>query len=113
MAEKENVITHTYDLLKYLVPQLSKYPRSQKFLLADRIQSLLMDLLEELIEAYYSNKEDKKRLLRKVNIKIERLRYHIRLSKDLKCIDLRRYEFIQNKINEIGKEVGGWLKSIR
>ena len=32
MANQENVLTLTYDLLLYLVPILEKFPRSQKFL---------------------------------------------------------------------------------
>lgn len=52
MAEKETVVTHTYDLLKYIVPQLLKFPRAQKFVLADKIQQNLTYILELLIEAY-------------------------------------------------------------
>ncbi|NJL77060.1 MAG: diversity-generating retroelement protein Avd [Saprospiraceae bacterium] len=95
-----------------MVPQLDKFPRSQKFLLADRIQVQLMEVLEMLLEAYYTKGEQKKNLLYKVNIALEKMRYQIRLAKDLRCIDLRRYEYIQSKINEIGQQVGAWLKSI-
>ncbi len=37
MPQTEDVLTLSYDFLKYLVPILSKFPRDQKFLLADRI----------------------------------------------------------------------------
>ena len=39
MSEKENVIIKVYDLLKYIIPQLAKFPRDQKFILADRIEN--------------------------------------------------------------------------
>lgn len=78
MAEKENVITHTYDLLKYLIPQLLKFPRSQKFVLADRIQNQLTDVLGMLIEAYYLGRSEKAPLLQKTNIELEKLRYYVR-----------------------------------
>lgn len=113
MAEKENVVTHTYDLLKYMIPVLKKYPRSQKFVLADRIQNSLTDILEMLIEAYYTERSEKKNILKKTNIELEKLRYLIRLSKDLYCINIRRYEYISSRINNIGIQVGGWQKSIR
>ena len=114
MAEKENVITHTYDLLLYIIPQLGKYPKQHKFSLADRIQNMLMDILEELVEAYYSkNSESKRTRLIQVNLKLEKLRYLIRLSKDLHCINLRRYELIQDRINNIGRQVGAWSKNLR
>ena len=114
MAEKENVITHTYDLLKYLVPQLAKYPRNQKFLLADRIQTNVMDTLDLFIEAYYTGQREKKRnSLLQVNLNLEKLRYLLRLSYDLRCINEDRYAYLCRQVNEIGKQAGGWIKSLQ
>ena len=50
-GEKENVITHAYDLLKYVKPQLEKFPRSQRFVLTDKIQTMLTDIMGMLIKA--------------------------------------------------------------
>lgn len=36
-----------YRFLLWLVPAVEKFPRSQKFLLGDRIQSVALDVLEE------------------------------------------------------------------
>jgi hypothetical protein len=110
--EKANVITLTYDLLLYSVPQLVKFPRHQKFVLADRIQNLLTDVLQQLVSAYFSRTDAKKSILVKVNLDLEMLRYLFRLAKDLRCIDLRRYELVEGKINEIGVQVGAWIKSL-
>ena len=38
----------------WLVPTVEKFPRSQKFLLGDRIQTTALDVLEALIEATYT-----------------------------------------------------------
>jgi len=54
MAYAENILTLSYDFLKYLIPELSKFPRDQKFMLADRIQELTHDILDDLITAYYN-----------------------------------------------------------
>lgn len=113
MAENENVVTHTYDLLKYIVPQLLKFPRSQKFVLADKIQNNLTAILELLIEAYYRRKGEKVELLDRANIELEKLRYLIRLAYDLHCINMSRYEHVQGRINDIGTQVGAWSKSMR
>ncbi len=47
MAENENVLTLAYDLVKYATPQIGKYPKQHKFVLWDRIQGLLLELLEK------------------------------------------------------------------
>jgi hypothetical protein len=110
MSEKEDILTKTYDLLLYLIPQLSKFPRDQKFLLADRIETLLLDYLEAMVQAYYS--KDKIFLLEQGNLKLERLRYLVRLGHDLKLINHDRYGFISEKIDELGRMTGGWRKAI-
>ncbi|WP_353484301.1 diversity-generating retroelement protein Avd [Haliscomenobacter sp.] len=112
MAEKENIITKVYDLLLYLIPQLAKFPRSQKFLLGDRIQIQLMDIQDALIDAYYTSAREKRPKLLRINVQLEQLRYLIRMCKDLQLLDIRRYEYIQERVNEIGKELGGWLKNL-
>jgi hypothetical protein len=43
-----------YRFLLWLVPTVEKFPKSQKFLLGDRIQGIALDVLERLIEATYS-----------------------------------------------------------
>jgi len=110
--EHETIITKAYDFLLYLIPQLSKYPRNQKFILADRIQILSMDILDSFLEAYYTSGPRKMEILVNTNVKLEKLRYLIRLSHDLQLINTHRYEVISSKINEIGKMLGGWRNSL-
>jgi len=40
--------------LTWLIPTLEKFPRAQRFLLGDRIESTALDVLERLIEATYT-----------------------------------------------------------
>jgi len=44
MAESDNILTKLQDLLLYLIPQLNKFPRDQKFVLGDRIENKLLDV---------------------------------------------------------------------
>jgi hypothetical protein len=47
-----NSITKIYDLLKWTIPHLAKFPRDQRFLLGDRIEVHLLDILELLLSAH-------------------------------------------------------------
>ncbi len=40
--------------LLWLIPTLEKFPRAQRLLLGDRIESAALDVLERLIEATYT-----------------------------------------------------------
>lgn len=100
-----------YRFLLWLMPTVEKFPRTYKFTLGDRIQTTAFVVLEGLIEATYTRVREKR--LSDVNLAIERLRFLMRLSTDLKCLDKRRYEFAAKSLDEIGRQVGGWIKAHR
>ena len=102
------VISKVYDLVLWLLNQIPKFPRSHRFVLGDRIENSILEVLELLIEAAYTR--DKVILLRQTGIQLEKLRYLIRISKDLKFLSLRQYEFVSEQIDEVGRMVGGWLR---
>ena len=95
----------------WLVPTVDKFPRSQKFVLGDRIETIALDVLERLIEATYSRAREN--LLIQANLGIEKLRYLFRISSELHYMDLRRYEHAARALDEVGRMVGGWLKAHR
>ena len=104
-------LEQTYQFMLWLVPTVEKFPKSQKFLLGDRIQGTAHDVLDGLIEATYSRRCEP--LLAGVNLALEKLRFLFRLSMDLHCLDRRRYEFAARCLDDIGRQVGGWLRASR
>ena len=108
MAEDLKVVTKIYDFILWTIPQVVKFPRSHRFVLGEKIENNLYDLLEEIIEAKYT--KDKAIKLREANLRLEKIRYQIRIAKDLKFIGLNSYEYAAKNINEIGNLIGGWLK---
>lgn len=102
------VVSKTYDLIIWWLPKLAKFPRDQRFLLGDRIENILLDILEDLIDATYT--KEKADILRQANLKLEKLRFMVRIANDMHFINIASYEFASKGINEIGKMVGGWIK---
>ncbi len=98
-----------YQFTLWLVPTVEKFPRGQKFLLGDRIQATALDVIEHLVEATYTRA--RARLLREANLGIEKLRFMFRLAKDLRHLDPRRYEHAARSLDEVGRLVGGWIKT--
>ncbi|SKB15087.1 conserved hypothetical protein [Planktothrix sp. PCC 11201] len=105
------IIQKTYDLIKWYVPILNRLPRDHKFTLGDRIITGLYDLLEGLILARYAT--DKLNQLELLNGKLDILRHQTRLLLDFELIKTERYEYIGKLINEIGTELGAWIKQQR
>ncbi len=108
MINAPSVVTKMYDFLLYLIPQTAKFPRTQRYLLGERLEEMGLEVLELLLEASYSR--DKGPLLRRANVTLEKGRYLARLCKDLKLIDFHRYEVISKMTNEVGVQLGGWIK---
>jgi hypothetical protein len=98
-----------YRFLLWLIPTIDKFPRSQKFVLGDRIESAALDVLDALIAATYTRGRDA--MLANANLGLERLRFFMRLSHDLRLLDARRYEHAARGLDEIGRLVGGWIKA--
>jgi hypothetical protein len=77
--------------------------------LGERIERNLYDLLETLIKARYTR--NRQALLEQANLMLEILRFQMRLAKDLQCLKTSSDAFAAKAIDEIGRLVGGWLKS--
>ena len=77
-----------FQFMQWLIPAVEKLPRTQKFLLGDRLQTTALDVLESLIEASYTR--DRKGHLARANLGIEKLRFFFRYVVELHYLDRRR-----------------------
>ena len=105
------VIQKTYDLIKWYVPILNRLPRDHKFLLGDRMVTGLYSLLEGLTQARYAR--EKLSQLQALNTHLDILRHQTRLLLDFQLISAQRYEYAGGQINQIGVDLGGWIKQQR
>lgn len=102
-------LERAYRFVLWLTPTVDKFPRAQKFMLGDRMQTLALSVLEDLVEATYTR--ERRAVLVRVNLTLEKLRFLVRLAKDLRHLDLRRYEHAAEEIDAVGRLVGGWMKA--
>jgi hypothetical protein len=45
-----------------------------------------------------------------VNLKLDVLRFMMRIAKDMKYVNVNSYDFFCQSAIEVGRMVGGWLK---
>ena len=109
MKKLTPVVEKHYHLILWMLPKIANFPKDQRFLLADRIERILLDILEMLIEAVYS--KNKREILIKVNLKLDVLRFMMRVAKDMKYVNINSYDFFCQQSIEVGRMVGGWLKA--
>ncbi len=99
------------DMIEYSYGVLRNFPKSEKFALCADIKHVEDILLERCIEA--EKKYTKKTTLQEMDISVAKLRSYIRLSFNLTFISFHQYEVWSGKVVEIGKMLGGWIKTVR
>ncbi len=108
-TEELIVITKAYDLVREMTRRVGKFPRDYKFVLGDRILANVYELLDLLVEAKYTR--NKLAILDRANLRLEQMRFQVRLTHDEKLMSTHQYEVAARLIDEVGRLVGGWKRS--
>lgn len=103
------VLVKWFDYAKWILERTESFPKSQRFVLGQRLSNQVMEVLELLVEAGYSR--EKKSVLAQANRKMEVVRWTIRMCKDRNLLSVSQFEHSAKSLNECGKMVGGWWKS--
>lgn len=109
------IFVKTYDLLLWLIPRTTKFPREQRFVLARHLQDVALCFQEYLIEVGTlpgASRNSKLALLNKADIELTKLRFHLRLCRDLNLLDAGQHQHISRMVDEIGRLLGGWFKAL-
>ncbi len=110
-TQTPQAVEQCHQVLLWLIPQLDKFPRNRRFTLGERLESGLLNVLENLVSAAYDR--DKLPLLIQANRELEVCRHLWRLCFELQVISIKRYEHGSRLFLNLGRQVGGWLKSRR
>lgn len=105
------IFLKTYELYKKFYEYLPSFPRKDRYTLGQRCEVVLLDMLETIILASNLSRQEKLPVLRSASTKVDVLRVLFKLGKDLKIIENKKFVTFDRDINEIGKMVGGWIKS--
>ncbi len=103
------IFQKTYDLLVWMMPVVNKFPKDQKFVLGQRLENKVLDILNLIIKA--NSKLAKEEYFYAISLGLDEARVYVRLSKDLRFISIKQYEVFALRLNEIGKLFGGWAGS--
>ncbi len=102
------IVLAAYDLALDLYPAIRSFPKSQQFVIGARIQDAALAVLAGLTAANAAG--DKRRKLLAVNEEVDKLRLLVRLAFDLKFLGMKRYAALSERIDEVGRMLGGWMK---
>ncbi len=90
---------------------LKQFPKHEKHVLGAEIRLSMLQLQRLIVTAF--KRYHKKTTLTDLDIELAILKRRVRLAKDLRYLDLKKYQIWIGQLVEIGKMIGGWIKSIK
>ncbi|MEI6757310.1 MAG: diversity-generating retroelement protein Avd [Chlorobium sp.] len=104
------IVKKACDFSKWLMQHTGKFPKSYRFSIAVRLENTVLEFAELLAVA--GMRSNKKPLLERADEVLTKLRLLVRLSFEMKFINLNSYEFASSQIAELGKMLGGWRNKL-
>ena len=98
-----------YDLMLYTFPIINRFPKNQRFVLGQQMQNCMVDIAKLIVQA--NAERNKGKTLWQIDVELEKLRLLIRLAKDLNILPMKQYGLMSERISEVGRLLGGWMKS--
>ena len=99
----------TYDFLLWLIPLTLIFPKSQRFLLAERLSKMALDFYDIILNAVMEPEHQDEHLDAADKL-LTKIRLYVRMSHDLGCISSGQLEHAARRMDEIGRLIGGWKR---
>ncbi len=97
-----------FDLSAWMLRTTNRFPKNLRVSLGDRLDTTVLDMLVLAQEARFSS--FKLTALEELAVRLESLRVLTRLAAELDCIKGKQREYVSKQIDEIGRQLGGWIK---
>lgn len=110
MTEEMIIFTRTYDFISWLLPLTENFPRSQRFVITQRLQNAALNFQESIIEANSRRGVSRVEKLRTADAELRKVRLYLRLCEKWRWINLGQYRHVSMMVAELGRLLGGWLK---
>ena len=91
---------------------LASFPQKDKYALGAKCEGYIISTLELLLAAEYASKNQRLQLIQQASVKFDMLKSFIRIAKELKILDQKKYIRLEAELQEIGRQLGGWQRSL-
>jgi|SRR3989338_10661494 len=98
-----------YKIWHEIVPH---FPKSSKYTLGNKIDSIFIEALELIFIAGYLPRDSKSPYIQKAIGKIDLLKFLLQISWEIKSLENKKYITISEPLVEIGRMLGGWYRQV-
>jgi len=107
--ESAIAVQRAYEFSLWLLPKVERYSRGYRFTVGERTVHTMLTIQEALVDAAYGI--DRRQALELAQRKLNTLRYLLRLAKDLGLLGSEPYGYAAERLEELGRMIGGWRKT--
>lgn len=101
----------TYKLYLAWYRRCQTIPKKDRFAIGQKTENLLLEIMTHVVAAYHTKDAIRKReILTQINLKLESVKILLRLAKDVRAIEQQPYIEYEERLQEIGKMLGGWMR---
>lgn len=104
-----SVYRASYDLLVELFRFTKNFSREYKFTLGENIKKETVEMITNIYRAN-SSFLGRKEKIQSARENVETIRLFLRLLKDLRQVDLKKFVFLNEKIESVSRQLTGWEK---
>lgn len=107
------IFSKTYALYKLFYTCLAGFPKRDRYALGQRCEETLLKLMEGIIAATSQPQPKKLTILKRASGRLDMMKVWLRLAADLKLLDRKKYIELEEMVQEIGRMLGGWMRSVK
>jgi len=107
--QQSPIFEKTEAFLDWLLPITAQFPRHHRFGLARRTEDRALDFYEQIVRA--AKAENPGRFLYEADIQLTLLAAYMRRGRKLKLFTPPQYRQGGERLAELGRLIGGWLKA--
>ncbi len=112
MSDEMVIFTRSYDFVSWLIPLTMDFPKSQRFIITKRLQACALNFQELIVEANAQRGVQRSEKLRAADAELLKTRLYLRLCQKWKWMTNGQYKHASDMVAEIGRLLGGWMKSV-
>lgn len=112
-TEKESklqLIPKTEKYIEYILQLIIKLPRTEKFNIGNEYKQSMYEMLRNIMYLSKIEQNQVLNILNKIDAELNTQRIYLRIMKNNRWIDERKFKIAIEQIYEIGKILGGLLK---
>ena len=106
------VITHLIAAYKTWHEFVPNIPKDSRYTIGSKIDTLFLETVELVFTASYLGRGQKQPHLQKAAARFDVLKFFLQILWEIKALDNKKYVMLSEKLDEIGRMLGGWLRQV-